>query len=249
MKLRWILSTLFIVAIGVGASLLFERISVSLANDKQSIGVVSHWLALIPTIFLSVLVVSVVLGILTLLSPPDRRRRWKTFWNVVEFVWIFGTGWSIFGLISTQLPRLQDELASTYNSVITELNPELSREASELMAQHCRPQPVDEQVCAVLGDLAAGDPIGKIWEGDAYWRFSLAVDRFVRLQPNSPAVAAVVEFRDGLLGLRGGKSMREQDLTPRRFPAWIRWLNIAAPLIFAFVFPLRIGRAVAAFGL
>ena len=249
MKLRLVLWTVFVVAIAAGASLLFDRVATSLATETQPIGLVSRWLALIPSIFAGVLVVSVVLGILTLRSPPERRRRWKAFWNVVEFVWIFGTGWSIFGLISTQLPRLQDELASVYRSAFTALDPELSAQARTLMGDHCKPRPVDEEVCAVLGKLAAGDPLGKIWDGVADWRFSFAVDRLARQHPASPAITALAAFRDDVVALSAGKSMREQDLTPRRFPGWIRWLNISAPLIFAFVFPLRIGRAVAAFGL
>jgi hypothetical protein len=249
MKLRWIVSCLFAVAVAAGAVVLFTQIMNSLAADKNAVGIVAQWLALIPTIFATSLVVSVVLGILTLRAPPEHRRRWKTYWNIVEFVWIFGTGWSIFGLISNQVPNLQNELAGLYSSAISAANPEIETMSGKLQAELCRPRPFDEATCTALGELTSGDPLGKIWNGDAYWQFATAMDRFVRQHPDNPAVAPLGAFRDDLIQIRDGKTMREHDLAPRKFPGWIRWLNISAPLIFAFVFPLRIGRAVAAFGL
>jgi hypothetical protein len=225
--------------------LLFWR---SASGDRPFITTTAVWLATIPTIFIPVFALSIFLAILTWRATPDRKGQWKAFWNVIEIVWLVGTGLSIFGIISTQAASLVPIIVSSYEQDAHHQGERLSDFARQTQQTFCSQNPVDEDICSYIFMLTDLRKNSAIINNDTL-RFGSLVNQFKNKHPESPALPAISKLSSDYWDYVEATGFLIREPKTLIVPGWAKWVTIFAPQIFSFVFPLRLGRALAVFAL
>jgi hypothetical protein len=249
MILRWgLLFLVYLGAVTFGTVFTFVRTAEWAAGNSRSIGNTAGWVAAVPSIFIVVFSVAIVLAVLTWRSPAANRSNWRIFWNVIEIVWLVGTGLSVFGAISNQSVALRERIAGIYQQDLTGQRKSLAAAANELDAKYCKPEEFDGNLCARIRSLSSEEKILAKAE-DIFWQFGLELARFAAQSPQSPVLFDVRKFDYDLFAYIENLKFESIDRKPVILPDWAIWLTIFSPHIFAFVLPLRLGRALAAFAL
>ena len=252
MKRHWIWAAL-VPAVAIAAFYSFIRTAEVATNNPPFVTTTALWLALIPAIFILVLFLAGSLAVLTWRATAEGKKSWKVFWNVVEVVWLLGTGLSIFGVITTQAASLIPLARNAYARDIRVHGEVVTSLAKHIRQEFCIPAPADPEICARVDDLIDSakltDPNMSALRGDFAWKFLTSVNQFRRQHPESPALTEFERLSGYLWDYSEDLGFFFREATTLVIPGWAKWLTILSPQIFAFVFPLRLGRALAAFAL
>ena len=252
MKRHWIW-VVFGLAVVLAVFYIFIRTAEIATSNPPFVTTTALWLALIPAIFISVLSLAGSLAVLTWRATAEGKQQWKIFWNVVEIVWLLGTGFSIFGVITTQAASFLPLVKDFYAQDIRNSGKEISEFAKHIRKEYCSPTPADQEICSRIADLTDStkltDPNNSALRGDFAWKFLTIVNQFRLQHPESPALPEFEKLSGSLWDYSEQLGFFFREATTHVTPAWARWLTILSPQIFAFVFPLRLGRALAAFAL
>ena len=227
----------------------FLRIAIdAVPNAAQpTITLTSFYLASIPTLFLFLLFISFFLAMQTWRAVE--KKPWKKWWNVVEVIWIVGGGLGIFGIVSAQTPAFRSRALDIDLQSIGAQRAELSKMAVQVVASSCIPTPIDTKVCGFANHLTA------ISARDLPIRwidFLLTLNRYVRAHRDQALqIQPFYKLLDAYDELEQMDVAYDLDARTETSlgPAWVKWFAILAPQVFAIIFPLRMGRAIAAFGL
>src|SRR4051812_12244135 len=109
--MRWLLLT---VAFFVATFLLVGKIAIASSNDSYWLATTGLWVATVPLIFILTMAIAAFLAMRTMRAPAKAKPRWKSFWNVVEIVWLMGTGAGVFAIMGTSAIALAPVLQA-YN--------------------------------------------------------------------------------------------------------------------------------------
>lgn len=209
--------------------------------DPYAIGIVSVWVAVVPIVFIPTLVLSGYLVAFTFRSSEANKYRWKHFWNFVDALWLIAAGLGIFATLAAGAIALAPVVDKYYQGEIAEKQKKLPVLALNSYNSICHGPGRSDALCVHLESfIKQPGPFVFPEELARYFRQT-------NLSENDRA--ATVELRMGLMEL--GEDMKFENLEAQTssFPGWATWLAIFAPHLFAFVFPLRLGRAIAVFRL
>jgi hypothetical protein len=152
MKRNW-MWLVFALAVMLAAFYSYVRTEEVATNNPPFVTTTAFWLALIPAIFILVLSASGSLAVLTWRATSDGKTRWKAFWNVVEVVWLLGSGLSIFGVITTQAAPLIPPVRDRYAQEVHAQGEAVADLAKHIWQESCVSNPADPAICARVAAL------------------------------------------------------------------------------------------------
>ena len=231
----------------LGMMFIFIRVAQFASDSTHVLTTTAVWLALIPCIFLTTLFFSFYLAFRTWRSAEENKTWWKQFWNVIEVVWLLGSGLSIFNLVAAQGGALIPIASSLYKQEADELLDAVQSEAARTRAQFCVEHPIDVPACALIERLAQLDQVNRSLS--VSFELSTAVNRLRAEQPTHPAITAFTLLNRKIFDYIDAEGFVRREFRTRTQPSWISSFILFTPHIFAFVFPLRLGSALAAFRL
>ena len=205
------------------------------------------WFWLILVIFVVTFGFALMFVVDTFKQRSSRLTYWKNFWSVVEIVWLIGAATSIFGLISPAWGLLGPYLTDKYIEMAQDDLQEAQIVAAKIEDQYCSDGDNVSEFCVVLSEIrqlnVAIDPVkvAKIFQ--TYMKESNTFQKEKDIE----------DLKDGGIwwGLDNAvvilKDAKHEKSKTFPFPAWIFWLRGFSPHLFAFVFALRLARAIAVF--
>jgi hypothetical protein len=234
---RWVLiGTLVIFAI-------FLLVVIKTLGGELTLG--SLWLALLPGILVISTVISTVFVFLTYYSKLNKEQELlgfiKSVWNVIEIVWILGGSLSFAGLlVGSYSTFVKLEVGIYQNSLAEDINT-VADKASSLSSVTC-PSDSFAYLCEYLAT------VGKhATDGDAQDQWSAIYHRTQTDKLDIVRTSKLWSVENALQDVSNDITAMKHDRERELLPSWTIWLTMFSPHIFSFVFPLRLGRALAAF--
>lgn len=233
-----------LVAMGAGVFLLLfllGRVALAASGGGYLITMTGMWIGIVVTVFVLFSGISTIVVVRTFNASKIGWPKFKTFWNGVEVAWVMAAGLGLFTAVSTATPMMQAFAASEYRREKAASEASVLTAAQAVEARHCHGMQ-GPPVCPTIRDIAAAHRLADV----PTWAWE------VLRQPSNRA-------RDTVLGKEIGDLRRlyleysEFDMfiasepRTRTLPDWTGILLIFAPLVFAAIFPLRLGRAVVSF--
>jgi hypothetical protein len=247
MRKRVILG-LGVLALFLIAEFIFLRVAMLAAGNSHFVTTTAIWVATIPALFLAFMTISLYLAAATLRASQTLKPSWKIFWNLIEIVWLVGTGLSIFGTIAGSANIVVPLIVAAFQDDMRDEAQEVSVEAKNIYGKHCAKDVLDQQLCEDI-DKITRLPQNLTTPGVAAFDFMLEVNRVSQKRLPAPEEPDVRKLAEDFWDYKEVVSAMNREPTTITSPAWAKMLMIFAPHILAVVFPLRLGRAIAAFGL